>query len=100
MVTECQHILIGGKKCCAVALRAKTLCRHHAPNRKRYVPRPYAVRRTNLLGPLPEITDRATLQRALSQTIHALANNSISIYRARALITSLQLASKTMGGAR
>lgn len=100
MVTECQHILISGKKCCVVALRGKTLCRHHAPNCKQYAPRPYAVRQTGLLGTLPEITDRATLQRVLSQTIHALANNSISVYRAQVLITSLQLASKNMGGAR
>lgn len=96
MVPECQHILLSGKKCSAVALRGKTLCRHHAPGRRRHAPRRYAVRQTSLLGPLPEITDRAALQHALSQTIHALANNSISVYRAQALLTSLQLASKTM----
>jgi hypothetical protein len=96
MVPECQHILSDGKKCRAVALRGKTLCYHHAPNRRRKAPRPYAKRQTALLGPLPEITDHQALQRALSQTIRALANNSISVYRAQALITSLQLAAKTI----
>lgn len=96
MVSECCHILSSGKKCRAVALRGRPFCRHHAPDRKRHAPRPYAVRQTRLLGPLPEITDPAALQQALSQTIRALANNSVSVYRAQALITSLQLAAKTM----
>jgi len=74
----------------------QTPCRQRVPNRKRYAPRPYAVRQAILFGPLPEITDRADFQRALSQTIHALANNSISVYRAQALNTSLQLAAKTI----
>jgi hypothetical protein len=96
MVPECHHILPSGKKCQAVALRGKTLCHHHTPNRKRRAPRPYAVRQTSLLGPLPGITNRQELQYALSRTIQALANNSISVYRAQALITSLQLAAKTL----
>jgi hypothetical protein len=54
------------------------------------------VRQTSLLGPLPEITNRQELQYALSRTIQALANNSISVYRAQALITTLQLAAKTL----
>jgi len=96
MVPECQYILPSGKKCQGVALRGKTPCYHHTPNRKRRAPRPYAVRQTSLLGPLPEITNRQELRYALSRTIQALANNSISVYRAQALITSLQLAAKTL----
>ena len=96
MVSECQHVLPGGKKCRAIALRGKTLCHHHVPNCKRRAPRPYAVRQTSLLGPLPEITNRQELHYALSRTIQALANNSISVYRAQALITTLQLAAKTL----
>ena len=96
MIEECQYVLPGGRKCRAVALRGKSLCRHHAPNRKRHAPRPYAMRQTSLLGPLPAIGDRQAVPYALSRTIQALANNSISVYRAQALITSLQLAAKTI----
>jgi hypothetical protein len=94
MVPECQHTLSSGKKCRAIALRDKALCRHHV--RKRKATRPYVMRQTSLLGPLPEITDREAVQRVLSRTIQALANDSISVYRAQALITMLQLAAKAL----
>jgi hypothetical protein len=96
MVPECQHTLSSGKKCRAIALRDKALCRHHVRNRKRKAPRPYVMRQTSLLGPLPEITGREAVQRTLSLTIQALANDSISVYRAQALITLLQLAAKAL----
>ncbi|QNI30715.1 hypothetical protein H7849_16470 [Alloacidobacterium dinghuense] len=96
MIPECQHVLPGGKKCRAIALRGKTHCHHHSPTRKRHAPRPYRLRQTALLGPLPELSSHDAVQQVISQTVHALANGDISVCRAQVLITSLQLAAKTL----
>lgn len=95
MLPECHHILHNGNKCRAIALRGKPHCKHHAPGRRRRTPKP-RIHRTILLRTIPEITNRRELQEVLSLTLQALANNSISVYRAQALITSLQLMAKTM----
>lgn len=94
MVPECQHILANGNKCRALALRGKPHCQHHA--HRRQAPRRRIMRPTALLGPIPEITSRRDIQQVLSQTLNALANNSISVYRAQALITTLQTMNKTL----
>lgn len=96
MVAECQQILPSGNKCRAIALRGKPHCRHHAPARRRQMPRRYRVRHTSFLGPIPESASRADIQQTLTATIHALADGSISVYRAQALITSLQMLTKTL----
>ena len=61
------------------------------PRRKRHAPRPQRVRPTLLLGALPDITTREELQYVLSQTIYALADDAISVYRAQTLLTLLQI---------
>jgi hypothetical protein len=96
MVTECLHVLATGNKCHAIALRGQSYCQHHSPARRRQASRRNRVRPTTFLGPLPEITSREELQHALRQTIHALADGSISVYRAQTLITSLQTLAKTL----
>jgi hypothetical protein len=96
MIAECQQILASGNKCRAIALRGKTHCQHHAPALRRRAPRRNRVRATSLLGPIPEIKNREELQQTLTQTIHALADGSISVYRAQVLITSLQTLAKTL----
>ena len=95
LVAECQQILASGNKCRAIALRGKSYCQHHAPARRRQVPRRNRVRTTALLGPVPEITSREEIQQTLAQTINALADGSISVYRAQVLITTLQTLAKT-----
>ncbi|WP_158751245.1 hypothetical protein [Acidobacterium sp. S8] len=96
MVPECQHILSNGNKCQAIALRSRPHCQHHAPGHKRHAPRPHRVRPTLLLGALPDITTRQELQYVLSQTIYALADDTISVYRAQTLLTLLQIMSNTL----
>ena len=54
------------------------------------------IRQTALLGLIPEITSRQDLHDVLSLTVQALANGSISVYRAQVLITTLQLMAKNL----
>jgi hypothetical protein len=96
MVAECQYILSTGNKCRAIALRGKPHCQHHAPGRRRLAPRKPVIRQTALLGAIPEIASRQDLHDVLSLTVHALANGSISVYRAQVLITTLQLMAKNL----
>jgi len=94
MIQQCEHILDSGQKCCAAALRGKRHCRHHSSNCRRRLPRPY-VRQTRLLGPLPELNTQEAVHTIISEVVR-LSDGSISVCRAQALITSLQLASKTL----
>ena len=96
MVSECQRTLSSGEKCRAIALRGKDHCHHHAPVRRRRASRPYRMRQTALLGSVPELDSHDAVHQVLNQTVHALANGDISVYRAQVLITSLQLAAKTL----
>ena len=96
MVAECQPILATGNKCRAIALRGKSHCQHHAPGRRRQAPRKPVIRQTALLGLIPEITSRQDLHDVLPLTIQALANGSISVYRAQVLITTLPLMAKNL----
>ena len=95
MVAECQSTLANGNKCRAIALRGKPHCQHHVPSRRRYAPQ-RRLRQTALLGTLPRITNRNELQHVLSLTLHALANDTISVCRAQALLSSLQLMAKNL----
>ena len=96
MVAECQQILDTGHKCRAIALRGKPHCQHHSPGRRRQAPRKPVIRQTALLGAIPEITSRQELHEVLSIAVQALANESISVYRAQVLITTLQLMAKNL----
>lgn len=96
MVAECRQILATGNKCRAIAQRGKPHCQHHAPSRRRQAPRKPVIRQTALLGAIPEITSREELHEVLSLTVHALANGSISVYRAQVLITTLQLMARNL----
>jgi hypothetical protein len=89
MVAECQQIFATGNKCRAIALRGKSHCQHHAPSRSRRAQRKLVIRQTALLGAIPKIASRQDLQYVLSLTVQALANGSISVYRAQVLITTL-----------
>jgi len=95
MIQQYEHLLGSGQKCCAAALRGKRHCRHHSSNCRRRPPRPY-VRQTRLLGPLPELNTQEAAHTIISEVVRALSDGSISVCRAQALITSLQLASKTL----
>jgi hypothetical protein len=94
MYQECRHIKASGSKCKSPALKAETYCYYHFRASQRIVEAienraPYSI----LPLELPLLEDRAAVQVALSEVVHALAAERIELKRASLLIYALQVAS-------
>jgi len=88
MYNECRHILSGGHKCRAAALKGKAFCYHHMASRR--------LARMTLTSsdalPLPPIEDTAGVMTALTQVIRQLGNNRLDRPKAATLFYGLQIA--------
>jgi hypothetical protein len=120
MYMECRHIMPGGDKCCAAAIRTRAYCYFHLLNRRTPPPALNAgrkTRRASTIGsaqtldlgcipvPNPEespaqiqhsiplLEDRMAVQIALTSVLEAIATNRIDAQRAGLLLYGLQIAS-------
>jgi hypothetical protein len=121
MFMECRHILPGGDKCCAPAIRTRAYCYFHLLNRRTPPPSLNASRKTrrastidsastqtlDLGCPVPDaaeapsqiqhsiplLEDRMAVQIALTNVLEAIATNRIDPQRAGLLLYGLQIAS-------
>jgi hypothetical protein len=85
---QCQHILIGGKRCGDVALRGQSLCRHHI--NKRSLTQANRARRHSVA--LPPLEDRAAIQMSLDEILASFAARKITRPEAGTYLFGIQLA--------
>lgn len=88
MFAECRHILTGGKKCEAPALKGAAFCYYHS--------RLHAHSRRGLRAidslDIPDLEDRCSIQFVITQVLRLLAGGKIDQPRAHTLLYGLQLA--------
>ena len=87
MFIECRHILPGGRKCHAPALRGKPFCYHHAKFHFRNT-----VSRNYGKLTLPPIDNLTSIQAAVKKTIASLSSPFMDTERAELLLHGLSLA--------
>ena len=87
MFETCHHVMPGGLRCQAPAMRGYAFCYHHARRAASHQGSDAEMRIQ-----LPATLDRKGIAQALRQVLNALANNRITARRASILIYGLQMA--------
>jgi len=90
MVPECQHIKPVGGKCGSPALKGKTWCYYHSPQRLR----PVRTTRVRYFLELSVPDSRAAVHAAIREVLQKLAGGAIDSSYAGRLLYALQLASQ------
>ena len=90
MFKECRHIMPGGHKCKAAALRGQAFCYYHNASRR------YAGIKTTSFDPLllPSIEDTSGVQIAIDQVLRAFASKRIDQRQAGVFFYGLHLAAR------
>jgi hypothetical protein len=83
----CSHLHTTGKRCGSPSLRGEQYCYYHHPTR-----RPARRPKAHVPFTLPLITDRTALQIALCEVMARLADNTLDLKRAGAILQTLQMA--------
>jgi hypothetical protein len=98
----CRHIMPGGRKCDAPALRDMPYCFFHLKLHQKLHNRRAEAKAETATTPVdaefivPDIEDRISIQLAISEVIQALASNKITFQRAGRLFYGLQLAAQAV----
>jgi hypothetical protein len=88
MYKECRHILPGGRKCRAAALRGPAFCYYHTASRRLSV----SISSAGAVL-LPPVEDAASVQVAVNQVLHSLGERRISHREAGVFFYGLRIAS-------
>ena len=91
----CSHLQPSGQTCGSPALRHEQLCYYHHPTR-----RPRAAGRKPRLPAfhLPNLADRASIQRALAKVVSRLIGRRLDRATARLILSGLQLVNQNLPG--
>ncbi|MGA8743916.1 MAG: hypothetical protein WB561_22175 [Terracidiphilus sp.] len=94
MFNECRHILTGGDRCHAAALRNQQYCYFH--NKLHRLSSPSGEPRP---VPMPPIEDDSSIKLALTQILGALNSPHMDTRRASLMLYGLQIAAQVTGRA-
>jgi hypothetical protein len=89
---ECSHIMPGGRKCGAVALKGQLLC--HAHTHRRRLVEINRVRRHSVA--LPPLEDRAAIQMAIDEVLAAFAGRKITRRETATYLYAIDLAARNL----